>query len=580
MTRIRPLWRTVLAPAAALCTGCAAIGPDAPPFPHAVVAADHIIASRAGAEMLRKGGNAVDAAVATSFALSVTRPYSCGIGGGGFMVIHFNDDPVHGTRSIALNYRETAPAAVGPDYFVNADDPSASTLGGRAVGVPGNVAGLLYALEHFGTLDRQTVLAPAIRAAAHGFEADENYVSTARSVAARFNEHPEFKRRFAYVWTAFLHSGEIRAGDLVRLPEQAAALRLIAEHGREAFYEGAIADAIVRAVQADGGSMTHDDLRAYRVRQTQPLTFQFASWRFLAMPPPSSGGVAMAQTLGLFTRHLAATRGRPGSSAMFVHALTEAFKHAFADRAEWLGDPDFVDVPIDQLLDGASLDAMASSFDPARTHEPGAYGSRAPPPDDRGTSHYCVVDAHGNAVAATETINLSFGSRLPVPEFGFCLNNQLDDFTALPGVPNAFGLTQSDRNLPAPGKRPLSSMSPTIVLDADGRVVIVAGAAGGPTIITSTIEIILEVLLSDSTAAQAMNASRFHHQWAPDVLYMEPEWFDVRDADGVLVVDRLSAMGHRVQRRDSIAAANLIRRSARGWDAAGDPRKGGVPAGY
>jgi gamma-glutamyltranspeptidase / glutathione hydrolase len=581
MNRLRNCLRTVAT--ACLClvvvvTGCAGptVRTGAGEYARAVVAADHVVASQAGASILAMGGNAVDAAVATSFALSVTRPYSCGIGGGGFMVIHFNDDPVHGTQSIAINYREMAPAAVGPDYYVNISDKNASTLGGRAVGVPGSVAGLLYALETYGTLDRKAVMAPAIRAATDGFEADQNYASAARATARLFKANPAYKERFAYVWTTLINEGNIEPGDVVRLPEQARALELISEHGAAAFYEGEIADAIVRTVQGDGGVMTRADLASFRVEQVEPLSFQFGEWRVLGMPPPSSGGLAMAQTLGLLERHLESISDEPVDAALYIHAVVEAMKHAFADRAEWLGDPNFVDVPIDGLLDDAYLNLNASMFDPNRTHAPEAYGSRVPPPDDSGTSHFSVVDRQGNAVACTETINLTFGSKLPVAGFGFCLNDQLDDFTARPGVPNAFGLTQSERNLPAPGKRPLSSMSPTIVLDGSGEVAVVAGAAGGPRIITSTLEIVLEVLLSDSSAAEAMGAARFHHQWSPDVLYMEGEWFEMKPE----VVERLKAMGHTVKRTGGIAAANLIRRGGKGWDASGDPRKGGIPAGY
>ena len=585
------LRRTSLLVLLALLVGCA----SRPPYDRGAVAADHAIASAAGVEILRAGGNAVDAAVATSFTLSVVRPYSCGLGGGGFMVIHLPADPNHGRVTTAINYRETAPAVVGPEYY---EAPShSSRIGATAVAVPGSVAGLLYALDHYGTMSRAEVLAPAIRAAKHGFIVDEHYVNSASSKIAWYAVDPTRKTRFPFVWKRFLREGRVKVGDRISLPEQAAALRLIAEHGESAFYDGPIADAIIAAIERDGGNMKQTDLAAYRAREAEPIRFTFMDRQFLTMPPPSSGGIAMGQILGIFDRiRPPPTTGPMFTSHVMVHALTEAMKHAFADRARWLGDPAFVDVPVDRLLSDEYLDARAARFDPEYTLPPDAYGTSPPdsitnlPPDDSGTSHFCVVDRWGGAVACTETINLAFGSRLAVPEFGFCLNNEMDDFTTRRGKANAFGLIQSDRNLPAPGKRPLSSMSPTIVLGTDGRVEIIAGASGGPRIITGTTQAILNVLLFDESAADAVAAPRFHHQWKPDVLFYEQPWYDrlaritvkvESNEEPSSILDLYQEFGYTIQPRASVGNVQLIRRTHDNrWDPASDPRKGGRPAGY
>jgi len=542
-------------------------------YEKAVVASDHLTASQAGDEMLRLGGNAVDAAVATSFALSVTRPYSCGIGGGGFMVIRFDDDQTHGTKSIAINYREMAPRAVTPDYYEAAPE-GASVNGGKAVGVPGTVAGLLHALDKYGTLDRGLVLQPAIQAAEAGFVADDHYVSGALALARRFEREPEWQQRFPFVWDRFLKRGDVKVGDRITLPEQAEALRMIARGGASAFYEGPIADAIIAAIQADGGDMTSEDLRAFRVDEMRPLTFVYGEHTFITMPPPSSGGLAMGQILGIYQRILESSGQSVESDVPFVdfHAMVESMKHAFADRGEWLGDPMFAEVPVEQLLSDAYLDDRAALYNPDRTLTPMRYGTHITN-DDSGTSHLCVVDASGNAVSCTETINTTFGSKLVVPEFGFCLNNEMDDFTARPGEPNAYGLIQSDRNAPAPGKRPLSSMSPTIVLDGGGRVRIVAGAAGGPRIITSTLQIILYSMFEDGLPTHVMQMPRFHHQWQPDELRVEAGF-----PRGL--IDELVDKGHDVRQGGALGNTNLIRRAGGGWNAAGDPRKGGEPVGH
>lgn len=565
------------------CAGKRVRAPIDPVFFAAAVAADQPLASEAGAEILRAGGNAVDAAVATSFALSVVRPYSCGIGGGGFMVVHLTEESA-APGSYALNYREMSPRLVTPDHFEKlaaAGMDRAARDGGHAVAVPGTVAGLLHALEEWGTMERAAVMAPAIRLAEEGFLVDEHYAASARGVIRLFRERPEYQRRFAFTWERLLGSGEIAVGDRIVLPEQAAALRLIAERGAEAFYEGPIAEAIARAVARDGGVLGAGDLAGYRVQELTPIRFEFAGREVLAMPPPSSGGVAMIEILGLLERTGALTPGvDPLGDPLRAHQLVEAMKHAFADRAAHLADPAFAAVPIERLTSDAYLDGLARRFDADRTLEPLDYGSAATAslPDDSGTSHLSVVDAQGNAVAATETINTAFGSLLPVPEFGFCLNNEMDDFTTS-RAPNAYGLLQSDRNRPEPGKRPLSSMSPTIVLEG-GEVVAVVGGSGGPRIITGTTQVLLRLTAADQPARDAVAGPRLHHQWSPDVVRMEPgDWSSAWAGERAVLEAGLRARGHEVGEIDAVGVVQAIKRRAHDGllEAASDPRKGGAP---
>lgn len=545
-------------------------------FRRFAVAADHPLASEAGAEILRAGGNAVDAAVATSFALSVVRPFSCGIGGGGFMLIHDPGAPEE-KQTVAINYRETAPSAVGPEFFERLDDSTASVRGGSACGVPGTVAGLLYALETRGSMDRARVLAPAIRLARDGFTADSAYAAAAAGLIEKFEKNPEWKTRFAFTRSRFLGDGSVKAGDTIRLPEQAAVLEVIAAAGRKGFYEGAIGAAIIDAVHGAGGVMTGADLAGYSPVEMHALRATFEGRTLLTMPPPSSGGLALAETFGILDRKEIAERAKERNWAAYAFLVVESFKHAFADRAKFLGDPAFVDVPVARLLSGAYLDQLARRVRIGKVGGSEMYGTIEPPPEDGGTSHLCVIDPSGMAVSCTETINLEFGSLVSSDRLGFCLNNQMDDFTTRRGEPNAFGLVQSDLNLPAPGKRPLSSMSPTIVLDKDGKVEMIAGASGGPRIITATAQVLLNVMVRGDDAAAAVKRARLHHQWKPYVVEIEDGFDDRHEGLGVDVW--LMKVGNRVGPAKSGAAVQLIVRRGDAWQAACDPRKGGRPAG-
>ena len=541
-------------------------------FTQWAVACDHVLASRAGEQMLAAGGNAVDAAVAASFCLSVVRPFSCGIGGGGFMVISLPpsaSDPEG--RAIALDYRETCPTGVGPDYDGDLPD-GASRFGPKSCGVPGTVAGLLYALDNFGTLDRATVMAPAIKAAREGFTADASHIAAVESMGETWEDHPELQPNLALAWYRFARQGRVAEGDQILNEPQAQALELIARDGAEAFYPGPIAEAIMDVMVDGKGPMTMDDLAGYTVRERPALVGDVGPWRILSMPPPSSGGVATQQVFGLLERLGGLDGNQDQDSPQWRHLLIESFKHAFADRAHWLADDTFAPVPVARLTSPAYLDSLAQRVDTDRTQAPEAYGTAPQLPHDSGTSHISVLDANGMAVGCSETINLYWGSCVEVPGFGFMLNDEMDDFTTGSGA-NAFGLVQSDRNRPEPGKRPLSSMSPTIVLEND-RVVAIAGASGGPRIISGTLQVLLSALVYGDDAGQAVARPRMHHQWQPDEVRVETGWTDNNTLDG------LRARGHTlVSYKTSVGVVQAIVVKDGSITAASDPRKGGQPAG-
>jgi gamma-glutamyltranspeptidase/glutathione hydrolase len=362
-------------------------------------------------------------------------------------------------------------------------------------------------------------------------------------------------------------------------------LRLIAADGADAFYRGPIAAAIADAIARDGGVLNQDDLAGYQLREVQPLRFRALGREILTMPPPSSGGVAIAQMLSMLDQTIPSPDADAWNTAPVIHRRVEIMRHAFADRAHWMGDPAFVDVPVQRMISPDYVAAMSNRIGPT-TQPIDSYGGQpgrgtTQVPTDGGTSHFSVVDARGNAVACTETINLIFGSCLAVEKYGFVLNNEMDDFTTRRGQPNAFKLVQSDQNLPEPGKRPLSSMSPTIVLDSAGRVEVVVGASGGPRIITGTMQVLSNVLLFDLPAGEALRRPRVHHQWQPDVLHVEAGALEIGGESAGDAKAGLRNLGYTIEKTESVGNVQLIRRSRDGrrWDAASDPRKGGRPAG-
>lgn len=547
-------------------------------FQNGLVAADHPLASEAGAEILRKGGNVVDAAVATAFALSVLRPASSGIGGGGFMVI-WNAKK---REAIALDYREVAPAKASRDMFSKpgtSDMPQEdlSTKGHLAAAVPLHVAGLCHALQHYGSLDLPTVLAPAIRLAEQGVPVDTYTIAMQKSVLAQFEKHPEYRDRFAALWKAYLNNGILwKTGDTFHSP-QLPALKRIAEFGADGFYQGPVAEAIVAESARGGGLITLQDLASVKPTVRQALRGNFDGNAVLTMPPASSGGIALIEMLNLLTAyeqlHPEQRLERLGhNSPEYVHLLTEVMKHAFADRAEFLGDADFVSVPTARLISTDYAGVLARRILPDRTRPLKDYG-RFLPTEDAGTTHFSVMDRHGNAVACTETINTEFGSFVVEPKFGIVLNNEMDDFAAVPGEPNVFGLMQSEANAIQPGKRPLSSMTPTIVVNKDGQAIMAVGASGGPRIISTTLQVLLNASRFQMPPAAAVAKPRFHHQWLPDMIYLEPPL-------PKQVGRALRTRGHQLKQRSVLAVSQIVTADDDGLRGASDPRKHGQPAGY
>ena len=544
-------------------------------FPNGVVAADHPAASEAGASILRKGGNVVDAAVATSFALSVVRPASCGVGGGGFMLIW----DARQKKSVAIDYRERAPSHAAADQYGDAIDAGkaepVSVRGGLAVGVPGTVAGLCYAAEKYGTLPINQLLQPAIDLCRNGVEIDLHDFEVQTSALKTIHAHNGYAERFAPLITGYLNGGvKWKTGDRFHSP-QLPVLERIASHGAAGFYEGEVAVAICQTVGNESGKMILTDLKNYEPTERSTLQARFGGREVVTMPPPSSGGIALLQTLQALEAwertQQTSLKSLGHNSPEYVHTVAEILKHVFADRAEFLGDTDFVSVPVARLLNLQYAAQIAAHVDPKSTRPLEAYG-RFFLKEDAGTSHFSVIDTQGNAVACTETINLTFGSFVVVPEFGILLNNQMDDFAASPGQPNAFGLIQSAANAIAAGKRPLSSMTPTIVVE-DGTAIYACGASGGPRIITATLQNLLNHTVFEMPVNQAVTAPRFHHQWSPNELLLEPELFKATSS-------ALEAKGHTTRQASSLAATQGAAQQADKLTGGSDPRKHGQPAGF
>lgn len=535
-------------------------------FDHAAVAADHPLASELGARILAQGGNAADAAVTTALALGVLNPFASGLGGGGVALWRGVDAEV-----VALNFRETAPAAASRTMFIGPDGDvvaGRSTTGGLAVAVPGELAGLWALHSRYGALPWAAVVAPVATLARDGFPAGE-LLPTRVAADPMLASVPALADRY-------LVDGEpVAAGDLIRIPELADALDRIATTGVDDFYRGQIAVDIVAAVTAAGGILTADDLATYAVVWDQPLQQDVAGYTLYAMPSPSSGGFVVLTALKVL--EAADLAGLSLTDAPLVHRIAQTFAHLFADRAASLGDAQFVEVPWDALMGPDRVEEIRGAFDAERTLTVDAYGSLVDVPPDDGTSHISIVDAHGNAVALTTTVNTSFGSHVVSERFGILLNNQMDDFAASPGVPNAFGLVGNEANAIAPRKRPLSSMSPTLVVDAlpDGAGLVgVVGGSGGPQIITATTLALIRMIWLDRDVHAAVASPRFHHQWLPFELTVE-------DTMPISAVAPLEALGYTVTSRTFGSAVQLIwRRDDGGWDAASDPRKRGAPAGF
>jgi gamma-glutamyltranspeptidase/glutathione hydrolase len=547
---------------------------SAPPLvaPHAAVASDHPAASQAGIEALKAGGNAVDAACATALALGVTVPHSSGIGGGGFAVVYLAKEK----KVVTLDFREKAPAAIKAEMFFRdgKPDPKLSRRGGLAVGVPGEVKGLAELVRRWGKLPFSACVKPAERLAKSGLPLTEHAADAINGDGKHDATETAFlgqvfglKRPFAL---------PVKTGEIVMRPALATTLAKLRTGGADAFYKGPIADEIVKATVAAGGVMSRDDLRAYNVVERAPIETSYRGHRIFTMPPPSSGGIVITEALGILGDKLKDPPRGPGRfSSAYLHVLTEALKHGFADRARHLGDPDFVAVPLAKLTDAAYHKELAARIDDQHTLKPERYGmptAPAVPPHDGGTTNLSIIDADGNAVALTTTVNLGYGSHVVAGPTGIILNDQMDDFAMAPDVPNAFKLIGNEKNAVAPNKRPLSSMAPTLVLDGD-QAKLAVGGAGGPTIISGTLQVLLNVIDGGLDAQAASSAPRIHHQWSPDVLALEPEI--PRD-----VIDGLERRGHKTATRGHICTVNVVVKTPAGVEAAAEYRSGGAPAGY
>jgi gamma-glutamyltranspeptidase/glutathione hydrolase len=516
----------ILCSLSALLASTAAAAPLRPTHaPHAIVTSVHELASRAGVEMMRSGGNAVDAAVATGFALAVVHPQAGNLGGGGFLLLRNASG-----ESRFIDFREKAPAAATENMYLDAEgnvlpesNKESSVVGYRSVGVPGSVAGLVYAEKKYGKLSLDKVIAPAIKLARDGFPlAYEDAQDLKRDeYLAQF---PESKRIFQRDGNYY------QPGELFKQPDLARTLERIAKNPDD-FYHGAMARELAAAIHKGGGLVTAADLAAYEVKEREPIRGSYRGYDIISAPPPSSGGVALVEILNILEGFGLAKLGNRSAAA--IHLEAEAFRRAFYDRADFMGDPDFAKVPVAQLIDKKYAAAWRDSIEPnhasaskdlkrpafaelERVAQSRAVAIREP----ENTTHYSVVDAEGNAVSVTTTLNDSFGSRATAAGLGFLLNDEMDDFTSKPGVPNTYGLIQGPANAIGPGKRPLSAMTPTIVLK-DGKLFLVLGSPGGPTIITTVANILIGVVDFSLDIQEAVSAPRFHHQWLPDEIFVE-----------------------------------------------------------
>ena len=528
--------------------------------PHAMVASNDALAAGVGAEIMKQGGNAVDGAVATGFALAVTFPEAGNLGGGGYMVIRMADG-----RVAALDYRETAPLAATHDMYVGANGKltGESVIGPRASGVPGAVAGMLEAHRKYGVLPLAKVLAPAIRLASEGFLVDTTLF---RSLTGDKYRIESFGGKSLF----FPNGAPPAIGSRLRQPQLARTIRLISDSGAAVFYRGSIADSIAEEMRRDGGLITKADLAQYRPVWREPIRSSYRGYSLISMPPSSSGGITVTEMLNILEAY---GPPAPFGTAERVHAVASASQRAFVDRNSKLGDPAFVRVPLSTLTSKGYARSVARSI--SRDHADPTTRVASRIGEGNETTHWSVVDASGNAVATTSTLNDLYGSGVYVGGAGFFLNDEMDDFTSQPGTPNMFGLIQGEANSIAPGKRMLSAMSPTIVLDPKGNLLLVTGARGGPRIISATSQVILNVIDHRMSLADAMSAPRLHHQALPDSIRLEAGGFDPA------VIARLRAMGHYVYELSSgIASAASIMRVKGGYQGMDDPRSHGGAAGF
>ena len=535
---------------------------------HAMVASVDGIASRIGADIMQRGGNAVDAAVAVALTLAVTWPEAGNLAGGGFMLIHKGDG-----SDEAIDYRERAPLSASRDMYLDANGnviKDMSLVGYKASGVPGTIAGLALAHKKYGKLPWADLVEPARKLAAEGFPVSEYFVRSINNKRLQ-----ERMQKFPETWRIFQRNGNpFQPGDVFVQPELAATLARIAKDPTD-FYRGETARLIVAEMQAHGGNLTANDLAGYEPTVRKPLHSTYRGYDVVTMPPPSSGGIALIEMLNMLEPYDLNSMGWHSSEE--VHTVVEVMRRAYADRAKFLGDTDFVSVPVAALTSRAYADQRRKNIDAAHASDSKTIAAGEPVrAESPNTTHFTIIDADGNVVSNTYTLNESYGSAVTVPGAGFLLNDEMDDFTSKPGVPNTYGLIQGEANAIAPRKRPLSSMTPTIVLK-DGKVVFATGSPGGGTIINTVLQVIINVVDFGMNLQEAVDEPRFHHQWLPDKIAWEPFEFS-RDTSDALV-----KMGHVfAEKPDSLGDAESIAVDPKTGDRLGasDPRRGGAAVGW
>lgn len=530
---------------------------------NAMVVANHPLASAIGLQVLQDGGNAFDAAIAVQFALAVVYPSAGNIGGGGFMVAR---DPEG--RSYALDFREKAPAAASRDMYLDPEGEVVEDLswrGALAAGVPGSVAGMFAIHDSLGSMPMEDLIQPSIILAAGGFLLTENE-------AKMLNSRREAIRQYSTLPNALTARDTVMAGDSLRLPALAATLNRIKLKGKAGFYAGETADLIVTEMERGGGIITHEDLLDYEAVWRTPIQGNYKGYTIISMPPPSSGGIALLQLLESVEPFPLAEYGLLSPEA--IHLMVEAERRTYADRAKHLGDMDYYEVPVSGLIDSVYIRARMSDFDPTAAGSSTLTQAGMPAPESEETTHFSIIDAMGNAVSITTTLNGSYGSCTMVGGAGFLLNNEMDDFSAKPGVPNKYGLVGGEANAIAAGKRMLSAMTPTIVLEGD-QVRMVVGTPGGSTIITSVFQNIVNVLDFGLNMQASVSLPRFHHQWLPDEIQHEPQALPNK------TLKALEALGHKVKERDQFGRVNAILVRPDGLlEGGADPRGDNTAMGY
>jgi len=522
-----------------------------------MVVSQHQLASDVGARILAQGGNAVDASVAVGFALAVVLPRAGNLGGGGFMMLHLAQE----NKTLAIDYREMAPAKAHRDLFLDPEgavDKQKARFSHAAAGVPGTVAGLVHAQEKYGSLSLKQVIKPAIELASQGFVVTHD-------LADKLANYQHLQKNAATREAYYKPDGSpYKAGERLRQKDLAWSLKQIGKHGAKAFYQGAIAEKIVKEMAANDGLISAQDLANYRVLERQPVMGDYRGYQIASMPPPSSGGVHLVQILNTLEPFPMGDFGF--GTAQSLHLMTEAMKHAYADRSKFLGDPDFVDVPVAALTSKAYGKELAGRIEVEKATPSSQIGPALKLADEsRDTTHYSIMDKWGNAVANTYTLNFSYGSGITVPGTGILLNNEMDDFSSKPGVPNAYGLIGAEANAIEGGKRPLSSMTPTFVFK-DGKPLMVIGSPGGSRIITTVLQVVINVLDHRMNIADAVHAPRMHHQWLPDRVFMEPGFS--RDSQALL-----QQRGHSTQQVRTMGSVQAIMWQDGYFLGASDPRR-------